>query len=201
VFLGAFAPLDGSAALSRKVGKGFGIVAVIYGAALLVGALAGSEDPLRPLQFVNASAGATREQAEATRFIRIKTSADLDREIAGARAEGRPVLLDFYADWCVSCKEMEKYTFPDPAVRAALGNALLLQADVTKVDADDQALMQRFGIVGPPTIVFFAPDGLEQTGRRTVGFKPAAEFAAHLRAVFGVGEATLAASQPPLPGG
>ena len=79
---------------------------------------------------------------------------------------------------------MEKYTFPDPAVRAALANALVLQADVTKVDADDQALMQHFGIIGPPTIVFFTADGTEQSSRRVVGFKPAAEFAAHLQSVF-----------------
>jgi thiol:disulfide interchange protein DsbD len=187
IFLGAFAPLDGSAPVSRKLGKGFGIVAIIYGAALLVGALAGSEDALRPLQFVNAPA-ATASSAPGNahfEFTRIKSVDDLEKAVAGATAEGRPVVLDFYADWCVSCKEMEKYTFPDPAVRAALADALVLQADVTGVDAEDQALMQRFGIIGPPTIMFFSADGVEQTSRRVVGFKPAAEFAAHLRAVFG----------------
>ena len=186
VFLGAFAPLDSSAVLSRKIGKGFGIVAVLYGAALLVGALAGSEDALRPLQFVTAPAasGSTRGAGEGKIFTRIKSVADLDRAVAGASAAGRPVLLDFYADWCVSCKEMEKYTFSDPAVQAALSNAVVLQADVTSMDADDQALMQRFGIIGPPTIVFFTADGTEQSSRRVVGFKPAAEFAAHLQAVF-----------------
>jgi len=188
VFLGAFAPLDGSAALSRKLGKGFGIVALIYGAALLVGALAGSEDALRPLRFVSAPAasGAAAGPGEAhAAFTRIKTVADLEAAIAGARAAGRPVLLDFYADWCVSCKEMERYTFPDPAVQAALAGAVVLQADVTAVDADDQTLMERFGIIGPPTIMFFTADGIEQTSRRVVGFKPAAEFAAHVSAVFG----------------
>ncbi len=186
VFLGAFAPVDGTSAMSRKLGKGFGIVAVLYGGALLVGALAGSEDALRPLQFANTPnvPGAARNSESGTAFTRIKTVADFDQAIARATAEGRPVLLDFYADWCVSCKEMEKYTFPDPAVQAALANTLLLQADVTGVDADDQALMQRFGIIGPPTIVFFSADGTEQTSRRIVGFKPAAEFAAHLQAVF-----------------
>lgn len=194
VLLGAFAPLDGSAALSRKLGKGFGIVAVLYGAALLVGALAGSENALRPLQFVNAPAasGAIRGSGEGKVFTRIKSVADLDRAIAGAMGEGRPVLLDFYADWCVSCQEMEKYTFPDPAVQAALTNAVVLQADVTRVDADDQALMQRFGIIGPPTIVFFTADGMEQTSRRIVGFKPAAEFAAHVQAVFSGSPASAA---------
>jgi len=187
IFLGAFAPLDGSAPLWRKLGKGFGIVAILYGAALLIGALAGNEDALRPLQFAgapSAAVGASPGEAH-LQFTRIKSVNDLERAVAGATAEGRPVVLDFYADWCVSCKEMEKYTFPDPAVRAALANAVVLQADVTGVDAEDQALMQRFGIIGPPTIMFFTADGVEQTSRRVVGFKPAAEFAAHLRAVFG----------------
>jgi len=187
VFLGAFAPLDGSAAMSRKMGKGFGIVAVLYGAALLVGALAGSEDALRPLQFVNApsASGAERGPGEGKAFTRIKTVADLEQAVASARSEGRPVLLDFYADWCVSCKEMEKYTFPDPAVQAALTGSVVLQADVTAVDAEDQELMRHFGIIGPPTIMFFTADGIEQTSRRIVGFKPAADFAAHVSAVFG----------------
>jgi thiol:disulfide interchange protein DsbD len=194
VFLGAFASVDGSAALSRKLGKGFGIVAVLYGAALLVGALAGSEDALRPLQFVNAPAvsGAASRPGEGKAFTRIKTVADLEQAIAGARSAGRPVLLDFYADWCVSCKEMEKYTFPDPAVQAALADALVLQADVTAVDAEDQELMRRFGIIGPPTIMFFTVDGIEQTSRRVVGFKPAADFAAHVSAVFGGSPAATA---------
>jgi thiol:disulfide interchange protein DsbD len=195
VFLGAFAAVDSSAALSRKLGKAFGIVAVLYGAALLVGALAGSEDALRPLQFVNgpaASGAATRGSREDTVFTRIKSVADLDRAVARATADERPVLLDFYADWCVSCKEMEKYTFPDPAVRAALSDVVMLQADVTRVDAEDQALMQRFGIIGPPTIVFFSADGREQTSGRVVGFKPAADFAAHVQAVFAGSTATTA---------
>jgi thiol:disulfide interchange protein DsbD len=202
IFLGAFAPLDGSATMPRKLGKGFGIVAIIYGAALLVGALAGNDDALRPLKFASAPSvtGNNKSGNAHLQFTRIKTVDDLERAVASAAAEGRPVVLDFYADWCVSCKEMEKYTFPDPAVRSALTDAVVLQADVTKVDAEDQALMQRFGIIGPPTIMFFTADGMEQTSRRIVGFKPAAEFAAHLRSVFGdaSGPATtaVATNQP-----
>ncbi len=190
VFLGAFAALDAAAPLSRKIGKGFGIVAMLYGAALLLGALAGNEDALRPLQFSatpSASAPGTVAAATASHvtFTRIKTVADLNDAVAGAVAAGQPVLLDFYADWCVSCKEMEKYTFPDPAVQALLAKAVVLQADVTAVDSDDKALMRHFGIVGPPTIMFFTTDGRELSSQRVVGFKPAAQFAAHLERVFG----------------
>jgi thiol:disulfide interchange protein DsbD len=93
-------------------------------------------------------------------------------------------MLDFYADWCVSCKELEKYTFSDPAVRKELGKAIALQADVTAMDNDDQALMQRFGIIGPPTIVFFSAGGSEQPAFRVVGFMRAEAFAEHLRSAF-----------------
>jgi thiol:disulfide interchange protein DsbD len=95
-------------------------------------------------------------------------------------------MLDFYADWCVSCKEMERYTFTDPGVQAELARAVLLQADVTANDEADRALLQRFGILGPPTIVFFGADGLERHEYRVVGFKPAEEFRAHLAQAFGV---------------
>ena len=94
-------------------------------------------------------------------------------------------MLDFYADWCVSCKEMEKQTFTDPAVQAELARAVLLQADVTANDDDDQALLQRFGILGPPTIVFFGPTATERTDYRVVGFKPADEFRTHVAQAFG----------------
>ena len=95
-------------------------------------------------------------------------------------------MLDFYADWCVSCKEMERHTFTDPAVQQALATAVLLQADVTANDATDQQLLQYFGILGPPSILFFGPDGAERPGYRVVGFKRAGEFASHVRAAFGV---------------
>lgn len=182
VMLGAFSGLETSASTGRRLGKGLAIVAVLYGAALFFGALSGNEDPLRPLAWSRiAERGQAGPEAEGIGFTRIKTTVDLDRELARAKAAGRPLMLDFYADWCASCKEMEKYTFPDPAVRKALADAVLLQADVTAVDADDQALMARFGIIGPPTILFFAPDGTEQPARRVVGFKPAADFASHVR--------------------
>jgi thiol:disulfide interchange protein DsbD len=89
-------------------------------------------------------------------------------------------MLDFYADWCVDCKKMDRYTFTEPSVVTALDNVRLLKADVTANDAEDQALLRRFGIFGPPTIAFFGIDGAENRAFRQVGFAPASEFAAHV---------------------
>jgi thiol:disulfide interchange protein DsbD len=105
----------------------------------------------------------------------IKSSEDLAREVAAARAAGRPLLFDYYADWCVSCKEMEKYTFSEPAVQAALAGYVLLKADVTANDVVDQQLMREHGIIGPPATLFFV-DGREQRALRLIGFEPADDF-------------------------
>jgi thiol:disulfide interchange protein DsbD len=174
-----------------SVVRGFGILILVYGAALLIGALAGRTDPLQPLAGLGTSSGssqaATASAGPATHalpFKRIKSLANLDSEIAAAKSAGKPVMLDFYADWCVSCKEMEKYSFTDPRVVAALGNAVLLQADVTANDDDDQALLKRFGIFGPPSIMFFGTDGAERKNFRVVGYMPADKFHAHVAAAF-----------------
>ena len=161
---------------SKLAWRGVGALAAVYGVLLVAGALRGHDDPLQPL----AIAGTGEARGHHLEFRRIKSVADLEREIAAASAAGRPVMLDFYADWCVSCKEMERYTFPDSGVRAALGNTLLLQADVTANDAEDKALLQRFGILGPPTIVFFDAAGRERPQYRVVGFKKAGEFRDHV---------------------
>jgi thiol:disulfide interchange protein DsbD len=176
----------GGASLVRRA---VGALAAIYGVMLLAGALSGATDPLQPLaRFTSpgaTSAGGASAVSHETPFKRIKSTADLDAEIATAQAAGKTVMLDFYADWCVSCKEMEKYTFPAPAVRSALANTVMLQADVTANDDVDQALMQRFGILGPPSILFFGTDGAEKADYRVVGFKPAEEFAPHIQQAFG----------------
>ena len=151
-------------------GRLLGVALGLYGLLLLAGVVLGGRSLLAPIPQWQA-------EVRSLEFQRIKTVADLDREVAAAAAVGRPVMLDFYADWCVSCKEMERYTFTDAAVQRALGNAVLLKADVTANDADDQALLQRFGIFGPPTIAFWRADGVEQKNYRVVGFMPAAEFA------------------------
>jgi thiol:disulfide interchange protein DsbD len=176
---------DAAGTRTRKPGtSGLGALAMVYGVLLLVGALAGREDPLRPFAGLGAGGGTGAAVESHLAFQRIKSVEDLERAVAAASAAGRPVMLDFYADWCVSCIEMERYTFTDAGVQSRLANAVLLQADVTANDAVDQALLQRFGILGPPSILFFGTDGRERANYRVVGFKPAAEFSSHVAEAF-----------------
>jgi len=147
------------------------VVAGAYALVLIVGSRLGGTDPLAPVPSLASHHG---ELA----FTTIKSTSDLDLKVAQAQARGQAVMLDFYADWCVSCKEMEKYTFTDPAVQGTLKDVVLLRANVTANDTDDQALLKRFGIYGPPTIAFYGTDGHERTPYRVVGFMKAPEFAA-----------------------
>ncbi|OIQ95922.1 thiol:disulfide interchange protein DsbD precursor [mine drainage metagenome] len=174
IYLSALDPLPAHAHGWSRFGKGLGVVLLLIGAALLIGALAGGRDPLQPLGFLR-SRGAAAAETQAPQFERVKTTTELDARLAAA---DRPVLLDFYADWCVSCKEMERYTFADPAVAARMNKMLLLRADVTADDAADKALLRRFGLFGPPGIIFFDRGGHEVPDLRVVGFMKAAPFAA-----------------------
>jgi thiol:disulfide interchange protein DsbD len=149
--------------------RGLGAVLGLYALSLIAGVFLGGRDPLAPIPQLS-------KPQKTLEFTRIKTVEDLDRAIAAAATEGRPAMLDFYADWCVSCKEMERYTFSDAAVQAALANAVLLKADVTANDEADQALLRRFEIFGPPTIAFWGRDGVERKNYRVVGFMKADEF-------------------------
>lgn len=159
--------LRGSVVLVRIAGA----AAAVYAGVLIAGMLMGNTDPLSPLTRQVASAGHDLP------FRRIKSVADLQRAVADARSQGKGVLLDFYADWCVSCKEMERYTFTDSSVQSALRGTVLLRADVTANDADDQALLQHFHIYGPPTIALYGADGQERANFRVVGYMKAADFA------------------------
>jgi len=182
VFMGGLTTLTSESSVSQKLGKGFGFLAIIYGVILLLGSLTGGSNPLQPLASVNLGNGAAVGEAEhELPFQRIKSVDDLDREITTASASGRSVLLDFYADWCVSCMEMEAYTFTDTGVQAALSNTVWLQADVTANDELDQALLERFGVFGPPTIIFFGQDGEQRHGYEVVGYMKAAAFTAHVK--------------------
>ena len=166
------------------------VAPALYGVLLLAGASLGGTDPLAPLPGL----GGTQPQLT---FLPISSLADLNRQVALAHADGRPVMLDFYADWCVSCKEMEKYTFNDPRVEAALDRTVLLRADVTRNDGDDQALLKAFGIYGPPTIAFYGPNGQERRAYRVVGYMKAADFASLARLAVASGSATTARATVP----
>jgi len=155
-----------------------GAAAGVYGLALITGSALGGTDPLAPF----ASRMAHQQELP---FRTIKSVADLQREITQAKSEGRTVLVDFSAKWCVSCKEMEKYTFTDGAVRTALDRTVLLRADVTDNDAEDQALLKHMGIIGPPTIAFYGLNGEERANYRVVGFMKADAFASHAKEALG----------------
>ncbi len=173
IFMGALANLPDGSNGWRKLWKGLGILMLVYGIALVVGAVAGSKDVFQPLKGV--FAGKVEQHLNFRQVSGVQNLAE-----ALAQAKGKPVMLDFYADWCVSCKEMEAYTFPDPAVQAALKGFVLLQTDVTANTADDKALLKQFGLVGPPAMLFFDASGEERKNLRLVGYVPAAPFAAHV---------------------
>jgi thiol:disulfide interchange protein DsbD len=167
----------------RPIARGTGIAAIAWGIIMMIGAAAGGNDPLQPLRGVSLPGTLGSSQAAAPAalpFRKVASVEDLDRELAAAVAASQPAMLDFYADWCVSCKEMEKYTFSDADVRKDLAGFVLLKADVTANNEADQALLHRFGVYGPPTTAFFARDGRECRGFRLVGFKAAANFREHL---------------------
>ena len=171
IFLHAIDPLPPQARGWQRFWKGVGVVLLLAGAAILVGALAGSRDPLQPLSVLRAQAAAPFNVPQ---FDKVNSVAELDARLAQT---DRPVLLDFYADWCVSCKEMERFTFTDAGVAERMGRMLLLKADVTANTEEHKALLKRFGLFGPPGIIFFDAAGKEREGMRVVGFMKATPFA------------------------
>ena len=175
IFLRATDPLPADAHGFQRFSKGVGVIALVTGIAYAIGALSGSRDLLQPLSGLGA--GAVAERSVETPFQRVGSLSELEARIAQA---GKPVMLDFYADWCVSCKEMERYTFTDERVRKRLGDLLLLQADVTANSPEHAALLKRFRLFGPPGIVFFDGNGREIQGLRVIGFQPADKFVAVL---------------------
>jgi thiol:disulfide interchange protein DsbD len=175
VYLGALERLPDAASGWRRLWKALGIVLLVAGAAEILGAAAGGRDVTQPLAGIVAGGGKSRSNVLA--FRTIKSVDDLDRALADAKAARQPVMLDFYADWCVSCKEMEKFTFSQPGVQKALDGFVLLKADVTANDDADQALLKRFSLFGPPATIFFA-DGAERRALRLIGFEKAEDFIA-----------------------
>jgi thiol:disulfide interchange protein DsbD len=184
IYMGAMETLAEGSSGWKKLWKGIGVLLLIYGIIILLGLASGNRNIFQPLKGLNYSIGTsagTATQAEHLNFIQIKGVDGLKAELAKASAAGKPVMLDFYADWCVSCKEMEALTFADPAVQAALDGVVLLQADVTPNDDKDTELYRHFGIIGPPSIMFFGADGNERRNYRVVGYMPAEKFSQHVR--------------------
>jgi len=173
IFLHALDPLPPHAHAWQRLGKGLGVMLVVGGAAMLVGMLGGARDPLQPLGFLRSGVAA---EVPATTFEHVATIEQFEARLAASKSAGKPVMLDFYADWCVSCKEMERFTFADPQVAARLKQFVLLKADVTANTAADTALLKRFGLFGPPGIIFFDAAGRELVDLRVVGFQPAEQF-------------------------
>jgi thioredoxin:protein disulfide reductase len=154
--------------------KGIGIILLVLGIALLIGAVSGAKSPLQPLAGLRAAN--TNQHETVLPFVRVKNTAELDAQIDAAK--GKVVMLDFYADWCVSCKEMEQFTFNDAAVQQALKQVVLLQADVTDNTAEDLALLKRFNLFGPPGIIFYNRSGQEVKTAKVIGYENANSFLA-----------------------
>ncbi|MBR7748299.1 protein-disulfide reductase DsbD [Undibacterium baiyunense] len=151
----------------RVFSKFLAMLFILGGAAQLIGLITGGRDPLSPVAHLTGN-------VVHVQFQRVKTTAELDTILAQSRE--KLVMLDFYADWCISCKEMEKLTFVEPRVKAKLDQMLLLQVDVTKNDSDDKAMLKRFGLFGPPGIIFFDRTGQEIVGKRVIGYQNAEKF-------------------------
>jgi thiol:disulfide interchange protein DsbD len=180
VYLHAIDPLPPAVPGYRKLWKGVGIIGLLAGIALLAGALSGGRDILQPLAGlrIGKSEFADAMSVQLPLFKRVNSSVELDDAVRAAT--GRPVLFDFYADWCVTCKEMEHFTFTDPQVRSRLDRMLMLQVDVTANLDEHKALLKRFGLFGPPGIVFFDQHGKEIQSLHVIGFQSAQDFSATL---------------------
>lgn len=179
VFLNVFKASPEKLSIAQRFGKTFGIVLLILGLLELVGAASGGINVLEPLaQFRAASqlSGGSGDEKKVN-FTRIRSGAELDRALQSAN---KPVMLDFFADWCVACKEMDRFTFHDKKVIEQLNGLTLLQVDVTANTEDDRALMKRFGLFGPPGIIFFDKAGTEIPESRIVGILDANAFVDHI---------------------
>lgn len=176
VYLRLFDRMSDGGTGRQRFAQGLGLVCAVLGCTQVVGALSGADNPMQPLKHFarGAESVATAATPQRTEFRRVQSVAELDAALKSA--SGRPVVLDFYADWCVSCKEMEHLTFSDPTVRERMGRGLLLQVDVTANSADDKVLLKRFGLFGPPAILFFDGGGQEQASARVIGYVPPRKF-------------------------
>jgi len=173
IYMHALDGLPAHAGALAKFWKGIGVIGLVFGISLLIGAFSGAKSPLQPLAGLSSSMNADLEASEALPFRRVKTLQDVENIVAQAK---KPVMLDFYADWCVACKELEAYTFSNAGVQRALNGFVMLQADVTANDEADLQLLKHFGLFGPPGILFFDSRGQEIPHARIIGFQDAETF-------------------------
>jgi thiol:disulfide interchange protein DsbD len=179
-YLSVFDPLPANASGWRRLWKGAGVVLALAGAIQIVGVATGGRDVLQPLSQLAAREGGGQSAATAGKKNWVKVASVAELDAALARSAGKPVMLDFYADWCVSCIEMERFTFSDAKVTARMNDMMLLKADVTKNTAEDKALLKRFSLFGPPGIILFDRNGREINSMRVIGFQKAELFLASL---------------------
>ncbi|NHZ33552.1 protein-disulfide reductase DsbD [Massilia rubra] len=182
VFLHVGHALPPHSGVGAYAGKALGVVMLVAGLFELAGAASSGRDVLQPLAHLRGGGTAVAHAESGPQFTRIRTVAELERALADTST---PVLLDFYADWCVACKEMKRMTFPDTAVAASMKKMRLIQVDVTANNADDRALMKKFSLFGPPGIILFDASGKEVPQGRIIGFVPAQRFAERLQAAHG----------------
>jgi thiol:disulfide interchange protein DsbD len=184
IYMGALDALNEATSGWRRLFKSIGLLILVYGVAYLIGAAAGSNDLIQPLRGITSSLGGSAQTERHLTFRQIKGKQGLQQALDDSVLQQRNTMLDFYADWCISCKEMEKYAFTHPEVLSALTKVTTLQADVTDNDDRDTALMTSLGIYGPPAILFFDASGREIRNRRVVGEMSGEQFAAHVIATF-----------------
>jgi thiol:disulfide interchange protein DsbD len=181
VYLGALEPVSQDSSGWRRLWKSLGLVLIFIGAIELLGAVSGGDNWTRPLQ--NLRSANPAQSVRHVEFRHIKCLDDLQQQVVLANTAGKPAMLDFYADWCVECVRMERNTFGEPQVQALFEKIQPLQADVTDNDEVDQALMAKYGVIGPPAILFFDRQGNELPAFRLVGFFDAETFTRHLQRV------------------
>jgi len=173
IYLHALDPLPKEISGWHKLWKGIGVMMLLYGILLIIGLGMGNTNPLQPLHRIGANSSSEQHGLS---FRPISSLSDLEKVLVQAQENNQWVMLDFYADWCISCKEMDAYTFTDKEVQQNLANFILIQADVTKNSADDQALLQHFNLIGPPAILFFGPDKQERKASRVIGYQDSEQF-------------------------
>ena len=181
VYLGALESIPQGASGWKRLWKSLGLVLLLLGTIEIIGAASGGEDWMKPLK--KTRSGRSVNSVEHVTFQGIKSLSDLDAAVEGANQSGQPAMLDFYADWCVECIRMERNTFGEPEIQSLFAEIKPLQADVTENDNTDQALMQKYDVIGPPAILFFDRQGKEMPAFRLVGYFETDEFAKHLKNV------------------